>query len=86
MITENKDPNIYCDYCKNDYRRRDGSFTDKVRPAVICVNYTMYKGRVSRRYLCAVCLDNVTNLPSGYWSFRDQLQWAKEKWERRLDV
>ena len=31
MITENKDRNIYCDYCKHDFKRKDGSFTDKVQ-------------------------------------------------------
>lgn len=86
MISENKDRNIYCDYCKHDYRRSDGTFTDKVRPAVITVTYKMYKGRVQRRHLCKICLDNVTQLPSGYWSFRDQLEWARQKWERTLDV
>lgn len=86
MISENKDPNIYCDYCKHDYRRKDGSFTEKVRSAVIRIDYKMYKGRVARRFLCAVCLENVTNLPSGYWSFRDQLESARERWENRLDV
>ncbi len=86
MISENKDPNIYCDYCKHDYRRKDGSFTEKVRAAVIRIDYKMYKGRVARRFLCAVCLENVTNLPSGYWSFRDQLESARERWENRLDV
>lgn len=86
MITENKDRSIYCDYCKHDYRKKDGTFSDKVRPAVICVNYKMYKGRVQRRYLCAVCLRNVTELPEGYWAFKDQLEWAREKWEGLLDV
>jgi len=86
VITENKDRNIYCDYCKHDFQRKDGTFTEKVRIAAIRVDYKMYKGRVQRRYLCEVCLKNVTELPSGYWAFRDQLEWAREKWERRIDV
>jgi len=86
VISENKDRNIYCDYCKHDYRRRDGSFTDKVRPAVVRIDYKMYKGRVARRYLCAVCLENITNLPQGYVSLRDQLEGARERWELALDV
>ncbi len=86
MITENKDRSIYCDYCKHDFKRKDGTFTEKVRPAVITVNYTMYKGRVQRRHLCKVCLTNITELPSGYWSFRDQLDYAKEKWGNLFNV
>ena len=80
MITENHDPNVFCDYCKNDYRKKDGTFSEKVRVAVICINYQMYKGRVARRYLCRVCLENITNLPTGYFSLRDQLMFAKERW------
>ena len=86
MITKNTDPNIYCDYCKHDYRRSDGSFKPTVRAAVIRIDYKQYKGRVARRYLCERCVENITELPTGYLSLADQLKEAQERWEVRLDV
>jgi hypothetical protein len=86
MISKNSDPNIYCDYCKHDYRRPDGSFKPKVRSAVIRIDYKQYKGHVARRFLCETCIKNITELPSGYLSLADQLKEAQERWEVRLDV
>ena len=86
MITENKDRNIYCDYCKHDYKKKDGTFTDRVRPAVIRIDYKQYKGNVLRRFLCAICLKNITELPTGYFSLADQLNSARERWEKVLNV
>ena len=86
MISKNSDPNIYCDYCKHDYRRPDGSFKPKVRSAVIRIDYKQYKGRVARRYLCATCVKNITELPTGYLSLADQLKSAQTRWEAVLDV
>jgi hypothetical protein len=86
MIEKNQDPLRYCDYCKHNYRRSDGSFKPQVRSAVIVVKYEMNKGRVPQRALCQVCLEAITNLPSGYWSFRDQLDYARKNWEQVLDV
>ncbi len=65
MITKNSDPNIYCDYCKHDYRRPDGSFKAKVRSAVIRIDYKQYKGHVARRFLCETCVKNITAIVIG---------------------
>jgi transposase-like protein len=86
MITKNTDPNIYCDYCKNNYRRQDGSFNAYVRPAIIKIAYIRWKGQAQSRFLCAVCVKDITELTSGYYSLHDQLLDAHNRWAVKLDV
>lgn len=86
MITKNTDRNIYCDYCKDSFRNRDGSFSPKVRPAAIRIDYIRIKSRVTHRYLCDKCLTDITELTSGYYSLHDQLKDALKKGQVTLDV
>jgi hypothetical protein len=80
MITKNFDANIYCDLCKNQHRNPDGTFKPTVRAAHVLINYPQVKGKVNKRAICAVCEYSITHLATGYWSLKDQIEYAVERW------
>lgn len=85
-------PFIYCDYCKYIFQRKDKTFSDQVRKAVVRVVSRGRKGVRGERHYCLPCARELTHFEATYshaaydWPFVEQLKYAETMDQGVLDV
>jgi hypothetical protein len=84
MITENKDLNRYCDICKYNFYKQDGTFNSYVKPASLVVQYQQRMGKVKERAYCTACVAVITEYVKEKWTLIAQIAAADDDLQQKF--